>query len=81
MTLSEDDIKYIESIVDEKISNLTPINSNSKPKKERKKSEWQIFLGPCMKTQPKEKGMGEKVKECAVEYRKAKTKTDTETVK
>lgn len=71
MTLTEDDIKYIESIVDKKISSM----NNSKPKKERKKSEWQIFLGPCIKSQPKEKGMGEKIKECAVEYRKVKDST------
>lgn len=76
MTLSDEDIKYIESIVDERISNLSSSNSNLKPKKERKKSEWQMFLGPCMKNQPKEKGMGEKVKECAVEYRKVKSTTD-----
>ncbi len=69
MTLSDEDIKYIESIVDRKISAISSI----KPKKERKKSEWQIFLGPCIKSQPKEKGMGEKIKECSVEYRKVKS--------
>lgn len=69
MTLSDEDIKYIESIVDQRISSI----SGSKPKKERKKSEWQIFLGPCIKSQPKEKGMGEKIKGCAVEYKKAKS--------
>lgn len=71
MTLSNEDIKYIESIIDDKIANL-----NTKSKKERKKSEWQTFLGPCMKTQPKEKGMGEKVKECSVQYKKAKSTLD-----
>lgn len=70
MTLSDEDIKYIENIVDQRISTLP----NSKQKKERKKSEWQIFLGPCIKSQPKGKGMGEKIKECSVEYRKVKKK-------
>lgn len=69
MTLNDEDIKYIESIVDQKIANLST-KSNTKT---RKKSEWQTFLGPCMKSLPKEKAIGEKVKECSIEYRKVKT--------
>lgn len=74
MTLSDEDIKYIESIIDQRVSSI----SASKPKKERKKSEWQIFLGPCIKSQPREKGMGEKIKECSVEYKKAKSSINKE---
>ena len=76
MTLNDEDIKYIENIVDQRISSIP--STGVKPKKERKKSEWQIFLGPCIKSQPKEKGMGEKIKECAVEYRKVKPITNKE---
>lgn len=65
MTLTDDDINYINKILDDRLS--------LSPKKERKKSEWQIFLGPCIKAQAKEKGMGEKVKECSVEYKKYKS--------
>lgn len=69
MTLSDEDIKYIENIIDQKVSSI----SGLKPRKERKKSEWQIFLGPCIKSQPRERGMGEKIKECSVEYKKARS--------
>lgn len=43
-----------------------------KPK--RALSKWQIYLSGCMKEQPKEKGMGEKVSVCGVEYRHLKDK-------
>lgn len=43
-------------------------------KKERKKSKWQIYLKGCIPQQPKDRGMGEKVTQCGVEYRNLKEK-------
>lgn len=76
MSCDEDCMEKIRIIVKDELSKINIGNV----KKERKKSDWQIFLGTCMPNTSKELSMGEKVKECSVEWRK-KTKKSNVTEK
>lgn len=70
MTITEEDINRI---VDERIKTYSEQHSQIvKPKKERKKSNWQIYLKECIPNQEKNKSLGEKVKACSIEYQSKK---------
>lgn len=49
------------------------MTSEEEPKK-RKPNIWQIYLKGCLKDQPKDSGLGEKVSACSVTYKDIKVK-------
>lgn len=62
-------------IITKKISNseLT-MTSEEEPKKKRQPNKWQIYLKGCLKDQPKDSGLGERVSACSVTYKDIKIK-------
>ncbi len=47
---------------------------DTEPKPKRALSKWQIYLKSCLRDQPKDSGLGEKVKACGVQYKELKEK-------
>lgn len=47
-------------------------NNGSSGKKKRGPNKWQLYLKDCLKEQPKEAPLGDKVKGCSIEYKNIK---------
>lgn len=63
------DEECIRRIVKEELVNF---QSPKSPKKEKKKSQWNMFLSDCSKKYPKEMTIGDRAKACAIEYKEYK---------
>lgn len=47
-------------------------NNGNSQKKKRGPNKWQLYLKDCLKEQPKEAALGDRVKGCSVEYKNIK---------
>jgi hypothetical protein len=63
--------RTVRTIVREELSKM-PTTQADQPKKEKKKSVWNIFLADCTKKQPKGTPLGDRAKACSVEYKELK---------
>ncbi len=73
------DEECIRKIVREELANMNTIQQSNQsniqldtPRKERKKSTWNIFLADCTKRQPNGTPLGDRTKACSVEYKELK---------
>ena len=65
------DEECVRTIVREELYKM-PTTQADQPKKEKKKSAWNIFLADCTKKQPKGTPLGDRAKACSVEYKELK---------
>ena len=65
------DEECVRIIVREELSKMSTIQED-RPKKTKKKSNWNVFLADCTKKQPKGTALGDRTKACSIEYKELK---------
>ena len=67
------DEECVRGIVQEELSKMSNLKAD-KPKRTKKKSNWNIFLADCTKRQPEGTPLGDRTKACSIEYKELKNK-------
>jgi len=70
--MNPEEEENVRKIVRDELTKSNNGNNGSSTKKKRGPSKWQLYLKDCLKEQPKELALGDRVKGCSVEYKNVK---------